>query len=178
MSTRCPIDGNEFPDKQALGAHITQYHPHVSGTPSFSPPPVAKGASQVYKIKEDLTHGMREEPAGKPISAVEKAEMDKQTAELQARLGKTSAPTAKPTKPTPIKLDYKYSGTCPTCNTNVSTLIFGELVFAYCKNCDKQIENKKVIPISEQLPVTPKTNDSSIRTKTPHTVSPKMRPLS
>ena len=179
MSTRCPIDGNEFPDKESLGAHITQYHPQVAGVPSFAPPPMAKGAGTVSKIKEDLTHGTREEPAGKPISAVEKAELDKQTAELQARLGATPTPAPVKKEPTPIKLCYNYEGTCPNCLKEVTTLSFDVedrlFVCAYCDSCRKQIKSQKVIPINEQLPVTPKQNEPSLRNAKTHKLPTEVR---
>lgn len=52
----------------------------------------------------------------------------------------------------PIVLSYIYKGACPTCNSPVETLeqdieIDGKVhhfVLAYCLNCKKQVETKKV----------------------------------
>ena len=57
-------------------------------------------------------------------------------------------------KPTPIKLEYKYSGTCKTCSTPVKTLVadMGKIiVFAFCDKCNIQLKSIEVQPIIQTV---------------------------
>lgn len=57
-------------------------------------------------------------------------------------------------KPTPIVLEYKYSGMCPDCRGPVDTIIIPlkekDSAVAYCPVCHKQHKEQKVVPIDKQ----------------------------
>ena len=57
------------------------------------------------------------------------------------------------TQALPLILEYRYKGSCPKCNTPVSTIYFSDflgkaVVTAYCKNCDEALEKKVVKPLN------------------------------
>jgi len=60
-----------------------------------------------------------------------------------------------PLPPTPITLDYKYSGQCPDCRCEVKTLqvkLGNDLIIVcYCLSCDKKITEQIVFPIDVQI---------------------------
>lgn len=62
------------------------------------------------------------------------------------------APTeTKPKNPEPIELHYTYSGNCPDCGNNATTLLLEvkkELhAIAYCVSCKKNLSYKRVKPL-------------------------------
>lgn len=55
----------------------------------------------------------------------------------------------------PLKLEYKWTGICKVCLTEVKTIIVDidakVMVVAYCIPCDKKLEQETVIPIEQQI---------------------------
>jgi hypothetical protein len=56
--------------------------------------------------------------------------------------------------PKPLKLQYAWTGQCPTCRDSVKTIEIEmgghNVIVAYCVRCDKKLLQQQVIPITSQ----------------------------
>lgn len=157
---KCPYDPQghgEQGDRNALAIHIQANHPEA-----LTPAPIARAVPINTPSVEKKSENLDEIPqdTGGPIGAVEDpAKIAASNAQLEAELKRAGGTLPKKAdavieKPTPIVLEYKFSGGCATCGQPVSTLSFdiegGLYMVAYCDFCKKQLQSKKVIPIDQQ----------------------------
>lgn len=81
---------------------------------------------------------------GPVTDPAEKQALDAHKQEMESRLSSLQPP---PIVPSPIVLTYRYTGTCPDCNKEVSTLELDikdtHAVVAYCANCNKQLQSRE-----------------------------------
>jgi hypothetical protein len=172
---KCPFNPQghgEFRDKNELGSHIQAVHFREINTPITPIPTVPNSSGVVTKIKENLDA----QPPVRQLTPEELMKIAEQKKQFQKEASKyLNQPTTppKPKESVPIELQYKFSGTCPTCNTEVVTLSFeiDNMLYciAYCDKERKQIKSQRVIPINRQFPLqvqqSKKTNDNGNKKK-------------
>lgn len=106
------------------------------------------------KLRDHIRRIHIEKRKEKPI-VVDKAEPVAEANLTPNPAEKILAPApVNPAPTSPIVLEYRYKGTCPTCRSEVRTIMLdvGDyFAIAYCSNCDKKLTQTKVIPIDKQF---------------------------
>lgn len=120
-----------------------------------------KRASKVKKPSATEEMGLTHEPTAEEITKkkgplpFDRPRLSDVIGQITPQAASTDVPSPQvDAKPLPIELNYKYSGQCPTCHSQVTTIEVGleekNAVTAFCVPCNKTLQQKLVVPISKQ----------------------------
>ncbi len=140
------------------------------------PEQVKKTVQDITKIsKEDLMPGIPNNAMPTPefIATVERIEKAKATTLPLPPNPAVSTPIQPHDEPkvVPVVLQYKYSGTCYSCGTEVETLIVNVgrtmSALAWCSKCKKTITQQNVKPLTETKKEVNKHGDNELQKRLP-----------
>lgn len=146
----CPKCTEVFESDAAFKQHaITIHHAPadvINGTSQKAIINLPPGAKQIEPIDPKVIEAAEEAAAAQTYIPQGDVKSRPRTAEAPKVIAAVKPPDIQP-----IKLIYKYEGTCPKCGTIVATSLVKvktvTLCLAYCAHCNEVVEQKEVKPL-------------------------------
>lgn len=153
--TNCPIHG-EFADDESFARHLRQFHPDI-------PPESVADSAFVARVNE--IEGKKSGPK-KAGEKLDKIPFPPPTPD-KVLITETKPTPSSVTVPlpisqtlpekelTPLILEYKWTGQCPTCRNSPETFILAagdasktvHWAIGWCLSCRKEVSRRKVTPL-------------------------------